>query len=48
MILFKEGPTNEALNIARSLNQIRREFVLWETKDVAVVLSRFEQALLEL
>jgi hypothetical protein len=34
MILFKEGPTKEALNVAQSLSQIRRDFVLWETKDV--------------
>jgi ParB-like nuclease domain len=45
MVLFEEG---KALDIAHSLQQIRKEFVLWETKDVAVVLSRFEQALREL
>jgi hypothetical protein len=28
--------------------QIRRAFVLWETKDVALVLSRFEKALCEM
>jgi hypothetical protein len=46
--LFEKGPTAEALNIAYSLSQIRREFVLWETKDVAAVLSQFEKALREM
>ena len=49
MILFqKKGPTTEALNIAHSLQRIRRDFVLWETKGVALVLSRFEKALREM
>jgi hypothetical protein len=48
MILFQEGPTREALNIAQSLSQIRRDFVLWETKNVALVLSQFEKALREM
>jgi len=43
--LFRQGPTSEAWNIANSLAQIRLEFVLWETKDVALFLERFEQAL---
>ncbi len=44
-VLFREGPTRKALTIASDLYQIRREFVLWETKDVALFLGGFEKAL---
>ena len=57
-ILLRVGPrsransgveaTSEALNIAKGLYQIRLEFVLWETKEVALVLGRFEKALCQI
>ena len=47
-ILFREGPTQKALVIAGELYLIRREFVLWETKEVGSFLDRFEQALREM
>jgi hypothetical protein len=53
-ILFRAGPlsgansntlgTSEPLKIATSLCQIRLKFVLWETKEVSLVLGRFETA----
>lgn len=47
-ILFQKGPTEEALGNARALYGIRLKFVLWETKDVALFLGRFEKALREI
>jgi hypothetical protein len=44
--LFRCGPTEEAGNIADHLYQIRSEFALWETRDVAHLLNTFENALL--
>jgi len=44
-ILFRDGPTKETLNIAGELSAIRREYILWETRDVAVHLDKFETAL---
>ena len=47
-ILFRDGPTKRALDIATELYGIRLEFVLWQTEDVAIFLSGFEQALREI
>ena len=44
-LLFREGPTVKALEIAGALYGIRREFVLWETKEVSNFLNKFEYAL---
>jgi hypothetical protein len=44
-ILFAEGPTEKALQLAGQLFRIRREFILWETKDVGLFLEKFEKAL---
>lgn len=44
-LLFREGPTKKALDIARDLYLVRREFVLWETREVSDYLDKFEQAL---
>jgi hypothetical protein len=43
--LFRVGPSPEAWKIAGELRQIRLKFALWETKDIAVPLERFEHAL---
>jgi hypothetical protein len=45
LTLFRDGPTGKALDIANDLYQTRRDFVLWETKDVALILDGFEKAL---
>ena len=44
-ILFRNGPTEEAIEIAAALYDIRRRYVLWETKDVSMFLDKFESAL---
>jgi len=44
-ILFREGPTVQALDIAGKLYSIRRRYILWETTDVTENLDRFERAL---
>jgi hypothetical protein len=48
LVLFREGPTTKALDLAADLFKIRRRFVLWETEDVAPLLGKFEQALREI
>ena len=45
LTLFRLGPSQEAWKIADDLHQIRLEFALWETNDVASPLERFEHAL---
>ena len=45
IILFREGPTEKALDIASNLHKIRREYILWETLDITPLLDKFEQAL---
>jgi hypothetical protein len=47
-ILVQEGPTAKASEIANGLWQVRQDFVLWETKDVALLLNRFDGALREI
>jgi hypothetical protein len=38
----REGPTHKASDIARQLHEVRLDFELWEPKDVALELTRFE------
>lgn len=47
-ILFREGPTVKALDVASQLYGIRIRYVLWETKDVSAFLDKFERALREI
>lgn len=47
-VLFREGPTKQALVIAGELYGIRRKYILWETKDVSIILDKFERALREI
>lgn len=47
-ILFREGSTEQILRIVSALSEIRRKYVLWETKDVAILLYKFEGALTEI
>ena len=44
-VLFRSGPTEEALKIAAVLYSIRRKYLVWETPDISDVLSKFEHAL---
>ena len=43
--LIQTGATKNALEQARNLGAIRREFTIWETDDMSKTLDRFEQAL---
>lgn len=43
--LFREGPTQEALNHSDRLLQIKQKYVLWITRDVEARLEPFERAL---
>jgi len=45
VVLFTEGPTKKALDIAANLYQVRKEYILWETSDVTLFLDKFERAL---
>lgn len=47
-ILFREGPTPKALQIASELYDVRRTYILWETENVADFLNKFEKALREI
>jgi hypothetical protein len=46
-VLFREGPTKQALVIPAELYGIRQRYVLWETEDVSIILDKFERALRE-
>src|ERR1019366_10573081 len=43
--LIETGVTKNALEQARNLSAIRREFAIWEPDDISKTLNRFEQAL---
>ena len=43
--LFKEGPTNQALQHAFKLSEQRRKFALWVTPTIETHLQEFEKAL---
>jgi hypothetical protein len=44
-LLWREGPTEEALDVASNLREIRRKYALWVTKDIVDNLDSFEKAL---
>ena len=44
VVLFRCGPTPDALKIAFELYTIRRKYLVWETAEVTAMLDKFEYA----
>ncbi len=44
-LLWREGPTKEALKVASNLFEIRRKYTVWVTKDIVEKLEALERAL---
>ncbi len=45
ILLIQNGPTTEALNYAVDLTKIRKSYIIWETKEITLLLEKFEATL---